>query len=182
MPSVTWRSGKSASVRAVRPRVGLVWSGNPQHTNDHNRSIPFPLLARLFDLDCDFISLQKEYREADRAALDAGGAVQRMDAQLHDFRDTAALCEHMDLVISVDTSVAHLAGALGKPLWVMLPQVADWRWLTERARQPVVPERAPVPPAAQGRLGGRDRGRARGAGRPASTPEHVTCIYNRNKF
>ena len=122
-----------------RLRVGLAWSGNAQHANDHNRSLPFSVLARLFGLDCDFVSLQKEYRDADRAALDACGAVLRMDAHLQDFADTAALCEQVDLVIAVDTSVAHLAGALGKPLWVLLPQVADWRWLTERSDSPWYP-------------------------------------------
>lgn len=125
-----------------RLRVGLAWSGNPQHANDHQRSLSFQLLARLFDLDCQFISLQKEYREADLpqvSALDASGVVLRMDAHLHNFADTAALCEQMDLVIAVDTSVAHLAGALGRPLWVMLPYVADWRWLTECADTPWYP-------------------------------------------
>ncbi|MFC5509568.1 tetratricopeptide repeat protein [Massilia jejuensis] len=119
----------------VRPRVGLVWSGNAQHANDHNRSLPFAQLARLFDLDCQFVSLQKEYRDADRALLDAS-PVLRMDTYLNDFADTAALCRQMDLVIAVDTSVAHLAGALGKPLWLLLPQVADWRWLTVRDDSP----------------------------------------------
>ncbi|QNA90064.1 glycosyltransferase family 9 protein [Massilia sp. Dwa41.01b] len=123
----------------TRPRVGLVWSGNAQHANDHNRSIPFALLARLLELDCQFVSLQKEYRDADRDALDASPVV-RMDAHLNDFSDTAALCELMDVVIAVDTSVAHLAGALGKPLWVMLPQVADWRWLTVRTDSPWYPD------------------------------------------
>jgi tetratricopeptide (TPR) repeat protein len=123
----------------LRPRVGLVWSGNPHHANDHNRSLPFAQLARLFDLDCQFVSLQKEYRDTDRAALDACGAVVRVDQHLHDFSDTAALCELMDVVIAVDTSVAHLAGALGKPLWVLLPHVADWRWLTGRLDSPWYP-------------------------------------------
>jgi ADP-heptose:LPS heptosyltransferase len=122
----------------VRPRVGLVWSGNSHHANDHNRSIAFAQLAPLFALDCQFVSLQKEYREEDLAALEASGVL-RMDAHLNDFSDTAALCELMDVVISVDTSVAHLAGALGKPLWVLLPHVADWRWLTERTDVPWYP-------------------------------------------
>ena len=122
----------------LRPRVGLVWSGNADHANDHKRSIPFALLARLFDIDCQFVSLQKDYRKEDVAALDASGVL-RMDAHLSDFADTAALCELMDVVISVDTSVAHLAGALGKPLWLLLPQVADWRWLTKRADSPWYP-------------------------------------------
>ena len=122
----------------VRPRIGLVWSGNPTHANDHNRSMPFAQLATLFALDCQFVSLQKEHREDEQAALDASGVL-RTDVYLNDFSDTAALCEQMDLVISVDTSVAHLAGALGRPLWVLLPHVADWRWLTERSDSPWYP-------------------------------------------
>jgi tetratricopeptide (TPR) repeat protein len=127
----------------LRPRVGLVWSGNPHHANDHNRSIPLAQLAGLFELDCQFVSLQKEYRDADIPELDAlaaSGALERMDGHLNDFSDTAALCELMDVVISVDTSVAHLAGALGKPLWVLLPHVADWRWLTGRSDTPWYPQ------------------------------------------
>jgi hypothetical protein len=119
-------------------RVGLAWSGNAQHANDHNRSLPFHLLTRLFGTDCQFVSLQKEYRDADLEALNTS-RILRMDAHLHDFTDTAALCSLMDVVIAVDTSIAHLAGALGKPLWVMLPHVADWRWLTQRSDSPWYP-------------------------------------------
>jgi hypothetical protein len=118
--------------------VGLVWSGNPQHANDHNRSVPFARLRPLFGIDCQFVSLQKEHSAEDGAALAEAGVL-RMDAHLNDFSDTAALCELMDVVISVDTSVAHLAGALGRPLWLLLPQVADWRWLTERSDTPWYP-------------------------------------------
>jgi hypothetical protein len=121
-----------------RLRVGLAWSGNPLHGNDHNRSIALAQLAPLLEMDCEFVSLQKEHRAQDIDALDAAG-VRRMDAHIGDFADTAALCELMDVVISVDTSVAHLAGALGKPLWVLLPHVADWRWLTEREDTPWYP-------------------------------------------
>jgi len=122
----------------TRPRVGLAWSGNPLHNNDHNRSIALSHLAPLLALDCEFVSLQKEHREEDVAVLDAAG-VRRMDAHIGDFADTAALCELMDVVVSVDTSIAHLAGAVGRPLWVLLPHVADWRWLTERSDSPWYP-------------------------------------------
>jgi len=121
-----------------RPRIGLAWSGNPDHANDHNRSIRFTQLAPMFAIDCQFVSLQKEYRARDLATLDASGVL-RFEAQLDDFADTAALCELMDVVITVDTSVAHLAGALGRPLWLMLPEVADWRWLTGRSNSPWYP-------------------------------------------
>ena len=123
---------------SLRPRVGLVWSGNPTHANDHNRSIPFAWIAPLLTSDCQFVSLQKEHHHDDERALDAAGVL-RVDSYLNNFSDTAALCSLMDVVISVDTSVAHLAGALGKPLWVLLPYVADWRWLTERSDTPWYP-------------------------------------------
>ena len=122
----------------VRPRIGLAWRGNADHANDHNRSMTLAALAPLFELDCQFVSLQKEYRAEDRTLL-ASGVVLQMEEHLGDFSDTAALCALMDIVIAVDTSVAHLAGALGKPLWVMLPKVTDWRWLTDRCDSPWYP-------------------------------------------
>jgi tetratricopeptide (TPR) repeat protein len=110
-----------------RPRVGLVWSGRASHGNDANRSIPLDVLAPLLAADVEFISLQTEYREADRARL-AELPIRDVSADLRSFGDTAALIEALDMVVSVDTSVAHLAGALGKPLRVLLPFVPDFRW------------------------------------------------------
>jgi ADP-heptose:LPS heptosyltransferase len=86
-----------------------------------------------------YISLQKEPREQDQATLQANPQVLHFGQELVDFGDTAALCEQMDLVISVDTSVAHLAGALGKPVWILLPSNPDWRWLLERDDSPWYP-------------------------------------------
>ena len=113
-------------------RVGVVWSGNPHHVNDHNRSVDFDRFALLLGLSAgsvQFVSLQKEIRPADQEALDACPAVLQTGSVLTDFSDTAAVCELLDLVISVDTSIVHLAGGLGKPVWVMLPENSDWRWL-----------------------------------------------------
>jgi tetratricopeptide (TPR) repeat protein len=121
------------------PRVGLVWSGKPTHKNDRNRSIPLTLLAPLLQtpgVTC--VSLQKDYREADRAAL-AAAPLLRLDHALADFADTAAAIAALDLVIAVDTAVAHLTGALGKPLWLLLPAIGDWRWLKDRADSPWYP-------------------------------------------
>ncbi len=84
------------------------------------------------------MSLQKDYREADRAAL-AQQPLLRLDHALADFADTAAAIAALDLVIAVDTAVAHLAGALGKPLWLLLPAIGDWRWLKDRADSPWYP-------------------------------------------
>jgi ADP-heptose:LPS heptosyltransferase len=83
----------------------------------------------------EYVSLQKEVREGDKDAL-TNSAVKHYDDQLVDFSDTAALCDLMDIVISVDTSVAHLAGALGKTTWILLPYVPDWRWLLDRDNSP----------------------------------------------
>jgi tetratricopeptide (TPR) repeat protein len=121
------------------PRVGLVWSGNQQHTNDHNRSI------KLFDLweqlpeGCQYVSLQKEVRPEDQVILEAHPEILSFGSDLNDFSDTAALCELMDIIISVDTSVAHLAGALGKKVWILLPYMPDWRWLLDRDDSPWYP-------------------------------------------
>jgi tetratricopeptide (TPR) repeat protein len=119
-------------------RVGLVWSGRPTHANDHNRSIPLPMLSRILDVDAAFISLQKDPRPADRAVLAQTGIVD-LTSHLTDFAETAALVSCLDLVISVDTSVVHLAGALGRPVWTLLPYAPDWRWLLDRDDSPWYP-------------------------------------------
>ena len=121
-----------------RLRVGLVWSGNPNHGNDHNRSIPLQMLARIMDVDATFISLQKDVRAEDRASLERTDIVD-LAARLTDFAETAALMSCLDLVISVDTSVAHLAGAQGCPTWILLPYTPDYRWLLDRDDSPWYP-------------------------------------------
>jgi len=106
-------------------------------------------LLRYLPSGVDYICLQKEVRTSDQAALDASADIQSFSSELNDFDDTAALVECMDWVISVDTSVAHLAGALGKPLWLLLPFVPDWRWMLERDTSPWYPSatlyRQPTP-------------------------------------
>ncbi|WP_234685785.1 tetratricopeptide repeat protein [Bradyrhizobium monzae] len=119
-----------------RFRVGLVWSGDPGHKNDHNRSIALRALAPLLDCDVQFVSLQKGVRDQDRAFLDERKDVLDLSDHLTDFSDTAALVSCLDLVISVDTSVVHLAGGLGAPVWTMLPFNPDWRWLLNRDDSP----------------------------------------------
>lgn len=122
-----------------RLRIGLAWSGSAGHENDRYRSIPLDRLSSLAALPFEFHSLQNEYRAADIPVLEASAFVRRHDELLHDFSDTAALVEAMDLVISVDTSVAHLAGALGKPVWVLLPYSPDFRWMLAREDSPWYP-------------------------------------------
>jgi tetratricopeptide (TPR) repeat protein len=121
-----------------RLRVGLVWSGNPDRNNDHNRSVPLGILSELFDLDAAFVSLQKD-PSADDCALLAHSEVIDLTAELTDFTETSALMSCLDLVISVDTSVAHLAGALGRPVWTLLPHTPDYRSLIERDDSPWYP-------------------------------------------
>jgi hypothetical protein len=125
--------------RGAGKRVGLVWSGKPSHKNDHNRSLAAEQLAPLLAVPgVSFVSLQREYRDADLAAL-ARLPIARIDHALGDFADTAAAIEQLDLVIAVDTAVAHLAGSLGKPLWLLLSDVQDWRWLRDRTDSPWYP-------------------------------------------
>ena len=127
-----------------RLRVGLVWSGNPRHDNDHNRSIPLRLLARILDVDATFVSLQKDPRPDDRATLLERTEIVDLTADLTDFAETAALVSCLDLVITVDTSIAHLAGALG--LSDLDPSALHARLsLAARSRrQPLVSDGAPV--------------------------------------
>jgi hypothetical protein len=122
-----------------RPRVGLVWSGKPSHKNDHNRSIPLSSLEALTAVaGAKFVSLQREYRESDLQVLDRL-PILRIDGALTDFAETAAAIDELDLVIAVDTAVAHLAGAMGKPLWLLLSHIQDWRWLCRRTDSPWYP-------------------------------------------
>ncbi|WP_234678804.1 tetratricopeptide repeat protein [Bradyrhizobium monzae] len=120
----------------TRFRVGLVWAGNPDHKNDHNRSMTLRTLAPLLDCDVQFVSLQKGVRDQDRAFLGERRDIVDLTQHLTDFSETAALIGCLDLVISVDTSVAHLAGALGAPVWTMVPFNPDWRWLLNRDDSP----------------------------------------------
>jgi tetratricopeptide (TPR) repeat protein len=125
----------------TRPRVGLVWSGSTVHKNDGNRSIPLKTVLPLLDANpaVEFFSLQLEYREADQALMAADGRIRSSHTELKSLMDTGGLIEQMDLVISVDTSVAHLAGALGKPLWLLLPWIPDYRWHLEDEHTPWYP-------------------------------------------
>jgi tetratricopeptide (TPR) repeat protein len=123
----------------TKPRIGLVWSGTPNHRNDHNRSFPLRQLSDLLDLPFEFHSLQKDVRAVDIDALEEFSQVHQHQDDLLDFSDTAALVEQMDIVISVDTSVAHLAGAMGKSLFVLLPYVPDYRWMLDRSDSPWYP-------------------------------------------
>jgi hypothetical protein len=122
---------------SAKPKIGLIWNGAAINPNDRHRSMPLEVLAPLLAEDYTFHCLQKEIRPQDQAVLDKFPQLHMHE--LSDFTDTAALIEQMDLVISVCTSVGHLAGALNKPLWVMLTKHADWRWLEQRSDCPWYP-------------------------------------------
>lgn len=128
-----WRSrlGPAAGVR-----VGLAWSGSSRHDHDHKRSLGLDRLRPLLGMQLEFHALQKDIRAEDERLLSEFPNLTIHRDQLHDFADAAALVEEMDLVISVDTSLAHLSGALGKPVWVLLPRVPDFRWLLDRDDSP----------------------------------------------
>jgi tetratricopeptide (TPR) repeat protein len=118
-------------------KVGVAWAGRPEHANDFRRSLDLSALAPIFSVaGVSFASLQIG---PTTAALAARPEIADLSPHIEDFADTAGAIAALDLVIAVDTSVAHLAGALGKPVWVMLPQVNDWRWLLDRDDNPWYP-------------------------------------------
>lgn len=118
------------------PKIGIAWSGDPKHKNDRHRSMDLSRLAQIFTPAATWISLQKDLRAGDRPTFDGFAGIQHFGA---DLVETAALCELCDLVISVDTSIAHLAATLGRPVWVLLPFAADFRWLRDRDDSPWYP-------------------------------------------
>ena len=122
----------------TRPRVGIAWSGNPKNKIDADRSIPFALIAPLIGAGVEAHALQKDIREADRSGVEASGIRPWCD-ELGDFADTAALIQALDLVLTVDAAVSHVAGALGKPTWALLAWQTDYRWPVERATTPWYP-------------------------------------------
>ena len=144
-----------------RPKVAMAWSGNAQHSNDRNRSIALSQLASLWSTDrapvCRHSARAARTNIPDCSpAMDAWSQV---GIELDDFADTAAVLALVDLVITVDTSVAHLAGAMGRPVWILLPFSPDWRWTLEGETQPMVSERATVQATGARGLGKRDRAR-----------------------
>jgi tetratricopeptide (TPR) repeat protein len=123
----------------LKPRAGLVWSGNYHHKNDHNRSLLLIDVLPYLPAQFEYISLQKDIHEVDKLTLHSNPQILDFADDLNDFVDTAALIDGLDLVISVDTSVAHLSGALGKKTLVLIPYIPDWRWLLERDDSPWYP-------------------------------------------
>ena len=129
---------KSILGEKTRARVGLVWSGSATHTNDAKRSLPLGQLLAYLPDGVDYIALQKEVRVSDAVDLKKS-KVKNFSSEINNFQDTAAICQQLDLVISVDTSVAHLSASLACNTWVLLPQVPDWRWFLNRDDSPWYP-------------------------------------------
>ena len=123
----------------TRPRVGLAWSGNPLHGNDRNRSVPLSRLVAHLPREFEYYCVQKDIRETERETLRSCPFINLCGPHLETFADAAALVQTLDLVVSVDTSLVHLAGALGMPTWVLLAFTPDWRWLLDRDDSPWYP-------------------------------------------
>jgi Tfp pilus assembly protein PilF len=136
--SKKWRDRIGAGQGSVR--AGLAWSGNPRHESDKMRSFPLAVFSCLADIrGVEFFSLQKGSAAAEAKNPPGGMKLYDFSEELDDFADTAALIANLDLIISVDTAVVHLAGALGKPVWTLLPFTPDWRWMLDRDDSPWYP-------------------------------------------
>jgi Glycosyltransferase family 9 (heptosyltransferase) len=139
----SWLAKWSPRIGALaRPRIAIAWSGNANHFNDRNRSIPFARLEPLLAGEgrgARFISIQRDVRAAEADQLAAETRVIHVGGDLENFTDTAAVIALSDLVISADTAVAHLAGAMGRPLWVLIPFAPDWRWTLNGETSPWYP-------------------------------------------
>lgn len=135
-----WGERLQQALPQGRMRVGFAWSGRPTHPNDRRRSLTLAQLKALARLpNVALVPLQTRLSPADAKALAEFPNVHDVTRDLKDFGETAAVLAHLDLVLTIDTSVAHLAGALGRPAWLMLPRPADWRWLAERSDSPWYP-------------------------------------------
>jgi len=132
--------GGLPAAKAGTLKVGFVWAGNPGHSHDGSRSLPLAMFAPILQVpDVAFYSLQLPVPERDRLALGAQPGVVDLSPHLKDFLTTACFVAQLDLVITVDTSVAHLAGALARPVWILIQFDADWRWFLDRPDTPWYP-------------------------------------------
>lgn len=128
VPETYQRKWAAKRPRGERRRLGIAWSGNPLHRNDRHRSLRLADLLPFLPTDWDLVVMQTEVPDADGPVLQAAPNCEQPGAAVQDFADSAALCASIDLLLTVDTSLAHLGGALGCPTWLLLPWRADWRW------------------------------------------------------
>jgi hypothetical protein len=135
-----WRARLASTLPVGVRRVGLAWTGRPTHPNDRRRSLRLAQLSTLADGGhAAFVSLQKPMPAQDRETMTLFPGMADLSDDLTDFGETAALMQSLDLVVTVDTSIAHLAGALGRPVWILVPKAADWRWMLGRDDSPWYP-------------------------------------------
>lgn len=128
-----WRQRLDSALKPGRLRVGIAWTGRPTHPNNVRRSLRLQALAPILaNTSVDFVVLQKPFPEEDRAYAASLPNLLDVSGDLESFADTGAVIANLDLVISVDTAVVHLAGAMGAKCWVLVPEPADWRWLVGR--------------------------------------------------
>ena len=120
----------------TKPRVGIAWQGNPSHMNDYKRSIPLNAIIDDLSTNIEWISLQKYLKPQDLDLLNQHGNIHNFGEDIGDFLETGSLCANLDAVLSIDSSAAHLAGAIGKPSFLLLPHVADARWFQTRSNTP----------------------------------------------
>lgn len=135
-----WRERFAAQLPPGR-RIGLAWTGRPTHPNDRRRSLPLARLRPIAEAapGAVFVSLQKPMPAADLAVIGQFRGMTDLSDDLKDFGETAAVIENLDMIVTVDTSMGHLAGALGKTAWIMVPKAADWRWMLDRSDSPWYP-------------------------------------------
>jgi hypothetical protein len=135
-----WKERLGRLIPSGLRRIGLVWAGRPTHRNDRNRTVRLATLAALADLrGTALVSLQKGDAAAQVAQYQGHAPLIDAGAEIIDYEDTAAIIANLDMVVTVDTSVAHLAGAMGRRAWVLIPYAADWRWLQDRTDSPWYP-------------------------------------------
>jgi Tfp pilus assembly protein PilF len=136
----SWRRRLAAELPPDVKRIGLAWAGRPAHPNDRRRSMSLSTLTSLAHAGrAAFVSLQKPFPACYTEARTRLPCMTDLSAELAEFGETAALIENLDLIVSVDTAIGHLAGAMGKPVWILLPKAADWRWLLHRSDSPWYP-------------------------------------------
>ena len=171
-----WRERLDGLLPRGYRRIGLVWAGRPSHGNDRNRSLKLERLAPFFALERTvLVSLQKGPAQADAARFYGTAPLVSLGPELEDFADTMAVLAQLDHVVCVDTAVAHLAGAMGRPVSVLLPYAPDWRWLLGRSGTPWYPtitlHRQPAPgrwdEAVRGAVGAVTGSSLKASGRPA---------------
>src|SRR5262249_34692331 len=131
-----WRS----KLIGTEIKVGIAWAGNPNYPQDIDRSILLKNILPILGVKgARYFSLQKDLRHGDKEILDVNSQIVRLDQEINDFQDTAAIMMSLDLVLSSDTSIVNLAGALSRPIWVLLSFNPDWRWLLDRSDSPWYP-------------------------------------------